>query len=261
MSTPKYLPTEKKVKYNVRLPKKLLDELNAYAELTNNTTTNIVISALYNSMKGKTVFNDYLDMNGLFIKIPLKNRDKENYIEDGVDLSENNNYTTQFDEFGETHLVKVKTDEFEIKKIPNNLDKFNDNIGYNYNTGYHRGIEFFIIPKAWDYKYKNNNVLNCLYCLDFYVSSDFETCNLEWIYIIDYLTAINLLNDANNVELKNKLINCISELKELQKKLETLPEKGEIAEANGFEELTRMAEKYNTGMIKPLGADNTKNKE
>ena len=40
-SNPKYLPVPKKVPYNVRLPKPLLDKINAYAELTGNTTTDV----------------------------------------------------------------------------------------------------------------------------------------------------------------------------------------------------------------------------
>ena len=58
MSKPKYLPIPKKTPYNIRMPQHLLDKLNAYAELTDNTTTDVVIGALSNFIKDKTVFND-----------------------------------------------------------------------------------------------------------------------------------------------------------------------------------------------------------
>lgn len=39
MALPKYLPVKKKIPYTVRLPEHLLNSLNAYADLTGNTTT------------------------------------------------------------------------------------------------------------------------------------------------------------------------------------------------------------------------------
>ena len=38
MANPKFLNVEKKVPYNLRLPQKLIDDLNAYADITGNTT-------------------------------------------------------------------------------------------------------------------------------------------------------------------------------------------------------------------------------
>ena len=77
MAVPKYLPHENKVPYNVRLPKKLIDKLSAYAELTGNTTTNVITTALEQYMQDKTVFNDYLEIGGLILKIPYEMHQKE----------------------------------------------------------------------------------------------------------------------------------------------------------------------------------------
>ena len=63
MSKPKYLPIPKKIPYNIRMPQHLLDKLNAYAELTGNTTTDVVIGALndfrtsFSLKKAKPIFS------------------------------------------------------------------------------------------------------------------------------------------------------------------------------------------------------------
>ena len=130
MALPKYLPVKKKIPYTVRLPEHLLNSLNAYADLTGNTTTNVVIDVLTDFMKDKIVFNDYL-------------RDVSSIT-----------YTT----CGAT---------LEIKRIPNNLDKFNK-CTYISEDGFHKGIEFYVhIPKK-----ERCHTFDCLYCFYFKTSED-----------------------------------------------------------------------------------------
>ena len=78
MANPKFLSVEKKVPYNIRLPQRLIDKYNAYAELTGNTTTNIINTVLDDFISDKIVLNDYLDyIGGTTIKIPYNLNHKE----------------------------------------------------------------------------------------------------------------------------------------------------------------------------------------
>ena len=153
MSKPKYLPIPKKIPYNIRLPKHLLDSLNAYAELTGNTTTDVVIGALNDFIKDKTVYNDYLaNVNGISIKLPMVSDEKAEFY--NANLIGENSATELFQEISGYNATTVA---YEILKIPNNLDVFNDEFGFVTPDeriaakGKHSGIEFVVIPDFYNY--------------------------------------------------------------------------------------------------------------
>lgn len=259
MSNPKYLPIPKKIPYNIRMPQHLLDKLNSYAELTGNTTTDVVIGALNDFMKGKIVYNDYLpNLNGLSLRLPVISSEKTEFYNTNL-IGEN----SANDLFNEVSGYEATTEDFEILKIPNNLDVFNETFGYhsfnnNIGTfGNHKGIEFFIIPEVYTDYSIDNDVFDTLYCLYFIVDNH----KLKSIELIDYLDAINIANDNGKVTFKNNLILCINELKELENKVKDGGFDG--AEYSGTGEITNrildaitiIADKYNSGNIIPLGAN------
>lgn len=249
-SNPKYLPVPKKVPYNIRLPKPLLDKLNAYAELTGNTTTDVVIGALDDLMKGKVIYNDYLpDMKGITIRLPIIPDEKKEFY--NVNLI--NAEISAGNLFNEAYGYYATTETYEILKIPNNLDEFNEFIGYHTminkvgTPNNHSGIEFFIIP---DIAIEYDNVMDALYCLYFEVESN----KLKKIHLIDYVDAINKANATENAMLKNKLTLCVKELQQLKVDLEeTLSDDIDAIENYTFKTITAIADKYNTGNIIELG--------
>lgn len=249
-SNPKYLPVPKKVPYNIRLPKPLLDKLNAYAELTGNTTTDVVIGALDDLMKGKVIFNDYLpDMKGITIRLPIIPDEKKEFY--NVNLI--NAEISAGNLFNEAYGYYATTETYEILKIPNNLDEFNEFIGYHTminevgKPDNHSGIEFVIIP---DIAMEYDNVMDALYCLYFEVESN----KLKKILLIDYVDAINKANATENVKLKNKLTLCVKELQQLNLELEeTVSDDIDAIENYTYETITDIANNYNTGNIVELG--------
>ena len=247
MALPKYLPVKKKIPYTVRLPEHLLNSLNAYADLTGNTTTNVVIDVLTDFMKDKTVFNDYLiDRGSKTIKIPLNADAKENIIaNDNLNSNLLNTFNGNISYYDENNCYEeavkpTETATIEIKRIPNNLDVFNR---YSYESGSrykHKGIEFFVyIPKEYEIVW---NYIDYLYCFYFEV-----TGNETNICLIDNLDAINRLADADTTT-KDLLIGCIKEL-------EFISDIGNGCENELYDDFLSIARKYNTGNIVEFGAD------
>ena len=250
MALPKYLPVKKKIPYNIRMPENLLDKLNAYADLTGNTTTDVVIDVLNDFMSDKIVFNDYLSTVGSkTIKIPTGKNVKEKLILDEYVLNEFEELPI-CNEFGDFIGYKeVSTDIIEIKRIPNNLDKFD---GHTYKSGnrhQHKGIEFFIrIPEKLCLDF-----IDYLYCFYFEINGD----NIE-IFLIDNLKAINLLSDANDITTRDLLISCIKELELItDDAIAIATADGEIINddyyAEYYSKFSNIVEKYNTGNITKFG--------
>ena len=251
-SIPKYLPVEKKVPYNIRLPKPLLDKLNAYAELTGKTTTDVVIGALDKLMEGKIIYNDYLPhIKGLTIKLPVLPNEKTEFY--NINLIDDE--ITADGLFNERYGYDATTEPYEILKIPNNLDKFSDVLCYHSiidgigERSNHTGIEFVILPEI---AMESDDVMDGLYCLYFEVKSN----KLNKIILIDYVDAINKANTTENVNLKNKLTLCVIELQQLKENLaESYVDDYDNLQTYTFETLTAIADKYNTGNIIELGAN------
>ena len=250
-SNPKYLPIPKKIPYNIRMPKPLLDKLNAYAELTGNTTTDIVISALNNFINNKTVYNSYLpNIKGITIEIPVLAHQKMDFYNSNI-IGEN-----PADEmYNELSGYPATTEAFEVLKIPNNTDSFNAEFGFTtpvgnvIGKGKHSGIEFVILPDVYTY-YDNDDVFDALYCFYF----DVEMDKLKSVKLIDYIDAINKANDVGNLTLKNNLTKCVGELKQLNQDLENYDGYDDVEILNYIMDgLKNIAATYNTGNIIPLG--------
>lgn len=206
MANPKFLSVEKKVPYNIRLPQRLIDKYNAYAELTGNTTTNIINTVLDDFISDKIVLNDYLDyIGGTTIKIPYNLNHKELLIKKGYYLEQLR------DSLADAELT---AETFEIRKIPNNLDVYVDDSYKTINTTdvIHSGIEFFIYDISQSILNELNDIslLNALYCLYFEVNENDKVRT----FLIDYLSAINLLSASGNEYYKDLIIGAVAELKE-----------------------------------------------
>lgn len=210
MANPKFISVEKKVPYNIRLPQRLIDKYNAYAELTGNTTTNIINTVLNDFISDKIVLNDYLEnIGGTTIKIPYNLNQKKHLIKKGL-------YLEQLRDSISNHKLFAET--FEIQRIPNNLDVYVDDSYKTINTSgvIHSGIELFIydISKSiFDEEMADMSLLNSLYCLYFEVKEN----NKVRTYLIDYLSAINLLSAAGNEYHKDLIIAAAAELKDADK--------------------------------------------
>ena len=206
MANPKFLSVEKKVPYNIRLPQRLIDKYNAYAELTGNTTTNIINTVLDDFISDKIVLNDYLDyIGGTTIKIPYNLNHKELLIKKGYYLEQLRDSLAD---------AKLTAETFKIRKIPNNLDVYVDDSYKTINTSdvIHSGIEFFIydISQSILNELNDMSLLNALYCLYFEVNEDDKVRT----FLIDYLSAINLLSASGNEYYKDLIIGAVAELKE-----------------------------------------------
>ena len=244
-SNPKYLQIPKKVPYNIRLPKPLLDKLNAYAEITGNTTTDIVIGALNDFIKDKTVYNTYLDdVKGLSIRLPVIANEKAMFINSNITMDET---YSAYDSFIDLNGYEATTEPYEILYIPNNLDVFDETFGYITPVeriaakGKHSGIEVAILPEIYSY-YDNDNILDALYCFYFEVEMD----KVKTIKLIDYMDAINKANDVDNLNLKNKIISCVNELNALTETVSADVDVGDGVTIVDYtaENLEKIAEKY-----------------
>ena len=241
MSLPKYIPVKKKVLYNVRLHEDIINGLNAYADLTGNTTTDVVTNILKEFLDDKVVYNDYLrSVAGKTIKIPVDSTINNKHTLKNYILNDATGLSTaedgKFKGYGD-----VDSDIIEIKKIPNNLDKFN---GYTYTSGDggHQGVEFFInTPETQHTKFIYN-----LYCFNFKVDA---RGNVK-ILLLDYLQAINLLGGSDETT-KDLLIKCVMELEALD------DEYSDNINPNEYDKLYSrfldIADKYNTGNIIRFG--------
>ena len=251
---PQFLKVEKRIPYTVRLPKRLIDKLNSYAELSGKTTTNIINSVLDDFIADKVVLNDYLDnVGGVTVKIPYAIYQKNRFKDSDMELTEYNNnksirfyYADTFDE--DTYFAEL----FEIKKISNNLDIYsgdsyvaNKSILKNNTDAIHSGIELFIynitesifadaiIGGKFDSDDSFASFVNCLYCLYYEVAETGETD----VYLVDYLTAINLLSISGNDDYKDLIIAAATELKDIDNVVSTYYDdyaKGELDIAENY---------------------------
>ena len=258
MANPKFLAVEKKVPYNLRLPQDLIDKLNAYAEITGNTTTNIINKALTDFMKDKTVSNDYLDnIGGVSLKIPYAVYQKKTIISRSFNANNLESYGDTFNsgEYAETYFAE----SFVIKKIPNNLDVW-DSLLETYKASssgnyLHEGIEFLIVPELCEYENRCfTDLTKYLYCIYFIVKKDF----IVEIEYIPFLEAINKIKKCDNYLLLNHAL----EIKEtLEERTETIENQIYWNAQQGkdysefdyiWTELNTIAKKFNSGNIIPI---------
>lgn len=228
---PKYLNVEKKVQYNIRLNQRLIDKITTYAELTGNTTTNIINTVLNDYFADKVVLNDYLDnIGGVAVKIPYSISQKNGIISGADELTgsfANDQYVKEYLNDSLNVYEEYLSELFEVKKIPNNLDIFIDDTYvanvklFDPKNVIHSGIELFVYNLT-DQIFGNKNIdddfnsfINCLYCIYFEVTKS----NKVNIYLIDYIHAINLLSASGNNEYKELIVACANELEKVDDQL------------------------------------------
>ena len=150
---------------------------------------------------------NYFDLtkDTLDIKIPYNLNHKELLIKKGYYLEQLR------DSLADAELT---AETFEIKRIPNNLDVYVDDSYKTINTTdvIHSGIEFFIYDISQSILNELNDIslLNALYCLYFEVNENDKVRT----FLIDYLSAINLLSASGNEYYKDLIIGAVAELKE-----------------------------------------------
>ncbi len=250
MANPKFLSVEKKVPYNIRLPQRLIDKYNAYAELTGNTTTNIINTVLDDFISDKIVLNDYLEnIGGITVKIPYSLSQKAFLIQKGY-------YLEQFR--GSLNDGNFIADTFEIKRIPNNLDVYIDDSykTINKTNVIHSGIDFFIYDISESILDEPDKVslVDALYCLYFEVKEN----NIVRTYLCDYLSAINLLSASGNESDKDLIIGAVAELKKGNEIIEKYDAEMLSLEAEINEKYSDDNEKYFKSINKAL--DDSKSK-
>lgn len=244
MANPKFLSVEKKVPYNIRLPQRLIDKYNAYAELTGNTTTNIINTVLNDFISDKIVLNDYLDnIGGITVKIPYKLSQKALLIQKGY-------YLEQFrDSLNKDNFF---ADTFEIKRIPNNLDIYVDDSykTINKDNVIHSGIDFFIYDISESILDESDNVslVDALYCLYFEVKEN----NVVRTYLLDYLSAVNLLSASGNESDKDLIIGAVAELKKSDEIIDNYNAEIDSKDAEFIEKYSDDNEKYFKSMEKAM---------
>ena len=283
-SNPKFLKHDKKVPYNIRLPQRLIDKYNSYAELTGNTTTNIINNILDDFISDKVVMNDYLEnTGGVSVKIPYviyqksrfiandsksikpleydllhyTNLDKYQYIVDEKDILPKENYDDSYDkDYYDIYSENYFAELFEVKKIPNNLDISNgDSYVANKSTlqfnedAIHSGIELFVY-----------NIIETIFAdadLNFTNIDSFDNClyclyfevdenNDVSVFLMDYMKAINLLSASGNDDYKDLIIACATELKDVDNVVNSYYDNL----INGSEEYEFKDDKYDTLNVK-----------
>lgn len=232
----------KKKTYSLRLPTFVMEGINRYAELSNEQTSDIIRSCLTDFVNNKTLTNTYLNIKPVTIEIPIKKMDK----------TEHNLINARY---GEKEIIT-------INKVPNNLDEFDKEYGFNSNLEHsgidHSGIDFIVLPTA--YNYKTFDVMNTLYIFYFVSNS---VGNIERINLISETEAINRLTAAGDEKTKGRLFFCIGELKKLESEIRRTKNKG-LAEIYNtdveYHKLNQIAKKYNSKVINLL-SDEVNNTE
>ena len=271
-NNPKFLKLaeDKIVKYTIKVDENLLDKYRELANLTDKQINQTINQALESYLDGKTVFNTYLDtFKSFYINIPynllvksyitkssyddITNLYKSNRLTDFNNMVNivNNYYAEEianieeratlfgqsvldddelYKEFFTPDLYTHKN--YKVIRVPNNLDKWNDKTNtyssyYKYeDDNINTGLEFVIIPEIAEY---TDDFTNCLYCFYFELIGNHDLTVIS----IEYLEALDLIEEAGSNYLFNLINNIYSNLEE----------------ATSIEAVKEYADFYNTGNI------------
>lgn len=274
MKKPKFLDldTEERVKYTIKLNEILLDKYRELANLTDKSINETIETVLEDYIRPKVMYNTYLDnFSSYYITIPynllvkdyitktsfdnvhnLKKLYKEADFKNIINMVKYR-YSEIADSVEEAELYGIDVDDiikdddyykyinpsldtfkmYKVFRVPNNLDKWNNN-SKTYSSYYkfdddtvNTGLEFVIIPGIAKY---TNDYTNCLYCFYFELHG-----NMDLIMIsIEYMEALDLIEEAGNEYLLG-LINTIY---------------AALEEAEDIDDVSNLAEVYNTGNIR-----------
>lgn len=240
MGNPKFIPTQKKVTYSFRVEEDNLEKLKRISELNNIKLPKLMSHIIDDYLVGKIVYNNYLeDFEGMFIDLP--------------DITQGKGY----DEFqGGEYYHSNLSFEYEVKNIPNNLDKW-DPIFLTYKSHSphysHEGVEFLIVPEICEYNDRQYyDLTKYLYCIYFTVKKN--TSQVE-IHYISFLEAINKLKNSENYPLLNHALKLKDRLEERSNELRNLVSQvgdNEVEFEYIWTELNRIAKEFNSGNIIPI---------
>ena len=239
MGNPKFIPTQKKVTYSFRVEEDNLNKLKRISELNDIKLPKLMSHIIDDYLVGKIVYNNYLEhFEGMFIDLP--------------DITQGRGY----DEFQGNYFVSDLTFEYEIKQIPNNLDRW-DPIFLTYKSHSphysHEGIEFLIVPELCEYEERYyTDLTQYLYCIYFTVQQNTSNVNIEYI---PFLEAINKLKKCENFTLLNHALKLRDLLEERSNEL-----RNHVSQVGDDEfefeyiwtELNRIAKDFNSGNIVPI---------
>lgn len=239
MGNPKFIPTQKKVTYSFRVEEDNLEKLKSISELNDIKLPKLMSHIIDDYLVGKIVYNNYLEeFEGMFIDLP--------------DITQGRGY----DEFHGNYFVSDISFEYEIKQIPNNLDRW-DPIFLTYKSHSphysHEGIEFLIVPELCEYEGRQyTDLTQYLYCIYFTVQQN--TSEVE-IYYISFLEAINKLKKCENYTLLNHALKLRDILEERSNELRNHVSQvgdNELEFEYIWTELNRIAKDFNSGNIVPI---------
>lgn len=194
-----------KVSYSFRIKPDLLENLKLYSEAVGQSLPETLNILLEDSIKGFNLSNTYLtDMEGAIINVPFMYTEVNDILGEYTDEIIRTEYylhkgTINYLDFDTEGLT------YEVRQIPNNLDIWDDAIGYYSNMDYirHEGVSYIIIPEL----ILNDNLLisekainNCLKFIYFKVhrNKTLEVTN------ISYKDCFRRLKEAGNEEILNK---------------------------------------------------------
>ena len=227
--------------YSFRCDETLLEEMTKYAEMENISLPQLLNDMMANFINSKTLTNTYLpEYEGMYINIPTNIKGS------------------------------VKTYEYEIRYIMNNLDEWTADYGYiaksRLSEGIiHEGIDFLIIPETLHggklpdreremlqltHALNLNYIPYCLYCIYITVSVNgtIEHEAISWIKAINKLKAVgryDIISHANQIK---------KELEELHQKWisdREICDDEEMMWQGAYGRILKMAKTYNTGAILP----------
>lgn len=195
----------KKVSYSFRINPQLLEDLKLYAKAKDEKLPNVLNEILEDYIFNFNLKNDYLEhYEGMLINIPFG----EHFLTGGIDGTPRVEFDAGISDYLDFEEEGLN---YEVNKIPNNLDVWDNVRGYTsrlYKNGIiHEGISLLIVPNLvlypnLDFNYLTTDVImNCLKYIYFVVNED-RTISVVGI---SYKECFRRLKQAGNNELLYKL--------------------------------------------------------
>lgn len=201
---PKWLDDPfKKVSYSFRIEETLLNKVKLYAKATERKLPETFNYLIRESLKDCNLDNTYLnDFKGTLINITYITPVTSEFEGDIIEFAYSRGSTDYLD-------LENLGFMYEVKKIPNNCDVWDSEIGYHSQDPnlLHEGISAVIVPEI---VHNENFIINSTYYLDdclkyIYFSID-NLVNLE-VKQISYKEAFRRLKEVGNNELLFKYKN------------------------------------------------------
>ena len=238
----------KKETYSFRIKPDLLENIKNYAKATHQTVPELLNNMIEDKIEGLHLTNDYLKEKMGTVSIiglpPL------------VDIYNNGNYR----EFG-LFFDNENRVLYEIQRIPNNLDIWDNNKGYTSNKRGtdHEGISFVLAPELItlpEYIKTPELVFCCLIPIYFKVSIKKQSIQVK---NISFTNALDKIKNSSSIELMDEFTQYTSQVKEIVNRYSKLanigyptPDKKTKAYINLINELKELSKTINKNIIPQL---------